>query len=347
LSIGTILLVWYAMKRLLCFVLPALTTGFLPQAGAQTKVLKAIPANIQWGRYDADAKPVITVKSGETIRVETVSGNPDTLARLDAPEDDNVRELRTIYAEVKDRGPGPHILLGPIAVEGAAPGDVLQVDLVDIQPRSAYGFNNFGPATGLLNDEFPYSRQKLIKLDLTTKMLEFSPSIHFPAKPFFGSIGVAPAAGRVNSAPPGYYAGNMDNKEIVAGTTVFIPVQRPQALLDIGDGHLAMGDGEVDVTAVESPLIGVLRLTVRKDMHLLYPRAETPTHVITMGFHETLDEAARRATRDMIDYLVSARGLTRDEAYMLTSVAVDMRVTQVVDGVRGVHMMLPKAIFTK
>jgi len=158
---------------------------------------------------------------------------------------------------------------------------------------------------------------------------------------------VAPAAGRVNSAPPGYYAGNMDNKEIVAGTTVFIPVQRPQALLDIGDGHLAMGDGEVDVTAVESPLIGVLRLTVRKDMHLLYPRAETPTHVITMGFHETLDEAARRATRDMIDYLVSARGLTRDEAYMLTSVAVDMRVTQVVDGVRGVHMMLPKAIFTK
>ncbi len=281
------------MKRLLCFVLPALTTGFLPQAGAQTKVLKAIPANIQWGRYDADAKPVITVKSGETIRVETVSGNPDTLARLDAPEDDNVRELRTIYAEVKDRGPGPHILLGPIGVEGAAPGDVLQVD------------------------------------------------------PFFGSIGVAPAAGRVNSAPPGYYAGNMDNKELVAGTTVFIPVQRPQALLNIGDGHLAMGDGEVDLTAVESPLIGVLRLTVRKDMHLLYPRAETPTHVITMGFHETLDEAARRATRDMIEYLVSTRGLTRDEAYMLTSVAVDMRVTQVVDGVRGVHMMLPKAIFTK
>jgi len=131
-------------------------TGFLPQAGVQTKVLKAIPANIQWGRYDADAKPVITVKSGETIRVETVSENPDTLARLDAPEDDNVRELRTIYTEVKDRGPGPYILLGPIGVEGAAPGDVLQVDLVDIQPRSAYGFNNFGSTAGLLNDEFPY-----------------------------------------------------------------------------------------------------------------------------------------------------------------------------------------------
>src|SRR2546427_5156666 len=189
------------MKRLLCFVLPVLTTGFLPQAGVQTKVLKAIPANIQWGRYDADAKPVITVKSGETIRVETVSGNPDTLARLDAPEDDNVRELRTIYAEVKDRGPGPHILLGPIAVEGAAPGDVLQVDLVDIQPRSAYGFNNFGPATGLLNDEFPYSRQKLIKLDLTTKMLEFDQLL--------------PRVRELVIEQSGYYAGNMDNKEIV------------------------------------------------------------------------------------------------------------------------------------
>ena len=335
------------MKQLLCLVLPALTTSFLQQAGAPIKVLRAIPANIQWGRYDANAKPVITIRSGETIRVETVSGNPNALTSLNAPEDDNIRELKTIYAEVKDRGPGPHILLGPIGVEGAEPGDVLQVDLVDIQPRSAYGFNVFGPTTGLLNDEFPYSRQKLIQLDLTTNMVEFSPSIHFPAKPFFGSIGVAPAGGQVHSAPPGYYAGNMDNKELVAGTTVFIPVQRAQALLNIGDGHLAMGDGEVDLTAVEAPLVGVLRLTVRKDMHLLYPRAETPTHIITMGFHENLDEAARRATREMIDYLVSTRALTRYDAYMLTSIAVDMHVTQVVDGVRGVHMMLPKAIFTK
>src|ERR1035438_4897108 len=155
---------------------------------------------------------------------------------------------------------------------------------------------------------------------------EFAPGIHFPAKPFFGSMGVAPVAGRINSAPPGYYAGNMDNKELVAGTTLYIPVARPQALLNIGDGHLAMGDGEIDVTAVESPLTGVLRLTVRKDMHLLYPRAETPTHYIAMGFHETLDEAARRATNEMIEFLVTAHGLTRDDAYMLCSVAVDMHV---------------------
>jgi acetamidase/formamidase len=221
------------------------------------------------------------------------------------------------------------------------------VDLVEIKPRATYGYNGFGPTSGILNDEFPYSRQKLIKLDMATMMCEFSPTIHIPAKPFFGSIGVAPAAGRVNSAPPGYYAGNMDNKELVAGTTLYIPVQRPLALLNIGDGHLAMGDGEVDVTAIESPLIGVLRLTVRKDMHLIYPRAETPTHYITMGFHENLDEAARRATREMIDYLTATHKLSRDDAYMLTSVGVDMHVTQVVDGVRGVHMMLPKSLFSK
>jgi acetamidase/formamidase len=335
------------MKRVSSLVLLALATVASAAQTPSPKVLKAIPGNIQWGHYDADAKPVIAVKSGETIRVETVSGNPDVLTRLGAPDDDNLKELKTIYAQVKDRGPGPHLLTGPIAVEGAAPGNVLQVDILEIHPRSPYGFNVFGPTAGILLDEFPYAKQKLIPLNISTMFCEFAPNIRFPARPFFGSIGVAPTNGRVHSSPPGYYAGNLDNKELVAGTTLYIPVLRPEALLNIGDGHLAMGDGEVDVTAVESPLTGVLRLTVRKDMHLLYPRAETSTHYITMGFHETLDEAARRATREMVEYLATTRGLSREDAYMLTSVAVDMHVTQVVDGVRGVHMMLPKAIFVK
>jgi len=335
------------MKCISSLVLLALATVATAAQTPPTKVLKAIPGNIQWGHYDADAKPVISVKSGETIRVETVSGNPDVLTRLGAPDDDNLKELKTIYAQVKDRGPGPHLLTGPIAVESAAPGNVLQVDILEIHPRSPYGFNVFGPTAGILLDEFPYAKQKLIPLNTSTMICEFAPNIRFPARPFFGSIGVAPTNGRVHSSPPGYYAGNLDNKELVAGTTLYIPVLRPEALLNIGDGHLAMGDGEVDVTAVESPLTGVLRLTVRKDMHLLYPRAETSTHYITMGFHETLDEAARRATREMVEYLATTRGLSREDAYMLTSVAVDMHVTQVVDGVRGVHMMLPKAIFVK
>lgn len=322
-----------------------LLAAALPLA-AQTKVLKATPQTVQWGYYSADAKPAIVVKSGETIKVECVStGSVAMFKRLGAPEDDALRDLEAITAEVKDKGPGGHVLTGPIGIEGAEPGNVLQVDILEIEPRSKYGYNSFGPASGILTDDFPYSRQKLITLDLAAKVAEFAPGIRIPLKPFFGSMGIGPAAGRVGSAPPGYYAGNMDNKELVAGTTLYLPIQRPEGLLSIGDGHVAMGDGEVDITAIESALTGTFRLTVRKDMHLLWPRAETPTHFITMGFHESLDEAIRRATREMIDYLVVSKGLSKDDAYMLTSVAVDMHVTQAVDGVRGVHAMLPKAIF--
>src|SRR5258708_7858641 len=326
--------------------LPVLLAIMTTCALAQTKVLKTTPQTVTVGYYSADAKPVITVKSGETIRVDAVStGNPATFARLGAPEDDNMREIKLINDEVKDRGPGGHILTGPIGVEGAEPGNVLQVDILEINLRSKWGLNSFGPTSGILPDEFPYSRQKLISLDAAKMVGEFAPGIHIPLRPFFGSMGVGPAAGRVGSAPPGYYAGNMDNKELVAGTTVYFPIQRPAALLSVGDGHAAMGDGEADITAIETALSGVFRLTVRKDMHLLWPRAETPTHFITMGFHETLDEAMRRAAKEMIDYLVAAKGMTRDDAYMLTSVAVDFHVTQAVDGVRGVHAMLPKSIF--
>ncbi len=311
------------------------------------QVLKATPATIEWGHYSADEKPVLTVKSGDTVRIETVSGNPEVLARLGAAEDDNLRELKEIHAQVKDRGPGGHLLTGPIFVEGAEPGDTLQVDILEILPRSGYGYKVFTPSTGLLPDEFPYQRYKLIRLDRSAGVAEFAPGIRIPLRPFFGSMGVAPPAGRVDSRPPGYHTGNMDNKELVAGSTLYMPVHKAGVLFSVGDGHVAQGDGEVDLSAIESPLTGLFRFTVRKDLKLRWPRAETPTHIITMGFHETLDEAARRATREMLDYLVTARGLSREDAYMLTSAAVDLHVTQVVDGVKGVHAMLPKAIFKK
>src|SRR5436305_4990997 len=140
-------------KTLLLLTLSAL------MAGAQTKVLKSIPANIQWGRYDADGKAVITIKSGETLQVETISGNPNTLERLKAPDDDNQRELKIVYAEVKDRGPGGHLLTGPIGIEGAEQGNVLQIDILEIRPRSPYGYNRFRPTSGLLTDDYPYPRQ--------------------------------------------------------------------------------------------------------------------------------------------------------------------------------------------
>jgi acetamidase/formamidase len=308
-------------------------------------VVRVTPATVEYGYFAADAKPVLTVKSGEVVTMDTICAIPE-LEQLGAAPDDPIRELKQVEAEVKDKGPGPHVMTGPVAIEGAMPGDVLEIEILDIRLRSPYGWMMIEPGAGALPEEFPYLRRKLVPLDSRNKVAEFAPGIRIPVHPFFGNLGVAPPEGRLNSAPPSYNAGNMDNKWLVAGTKVYIPVQVPGALFSVGDGHAAQGDGEVCITAIETNLTGVFRFTVRKDMKLRWPRAETPTHFITMGLHESLDEAARRATREMIDYLVTARGLSRDDAYMLTSAAVDLHVTQVVDGVKGVHATLPKSIFS-
>jgi acetamidase/formamidase len=307
-------------------------------------VVHVTPSTVEWGYFAADAKPVLTVKSGEVVTMDTICAIPE-LERMGAAIDDPIRELKQISAGVKDKGPGPHVLTGPVAIEGAMPGDVLEVEIMDIRLRSPYGWMMIEPGAGALPEEFPYLREKLVPLDEQNKVAEFATGIRIPIRPFFGNLGVAPPTGRLDSAPPAYNAGNMDNKWLVAGTKLYIPVQVPGALFAVGDGHAAQGDGEVCLTAIETNLTGVFRFTVRKNMKLRWPRAETPTHVITMGLHENLDEAARRATREMIDYLTTERGLSRDDAYMLTSAAVDLHVTQVVDGVKGVHAMLPKAIF--
>ena len=313
---------------------------------AAQHVLRVTPANVQWGYFAADKKPVLTVKSGETVTIDTICGTPDDLDRLGAKADEPLREMKEMYAKVKDKGPGPHFLTGPVAVEGALPGDTLEVEILDIRLRSEYGWMEMGPGSGILPEEFPYSRLKLVPLNAQSGLAEFAPGIRIPIRPFFGNLGVAPPSGRLSSGPPSYNAGNLDNKWLVAGTKIYIPVQVPGALFAVGDGHAAQGDGEVCVTAIETNLTGVFRFTVRKDMKLRWPRAESPTHIITMGLNESLDEAARRATKEMIDYLTSVRGLNRDDAYMLVSAAVDLHVTEVVDGVKGVHATLPKALFT-
>jgi acetamidase/formamidase len=321
-----------------------LATFCLRLAPAQ-HVVHVTPSTVEWGYFSPDVKPVLTVKSGESVTIDTICGIPEMLERLGAATDDPIREMKEMYAKVKDRGPGPHFLTGPIAVEGAMPGDVLEVEIVDIRLRSPYGWMMIEPGEGSLPEEFPYLREKLVPLDQRTKTAQFAPNIHIPLGPFFGVMGVAPPQGRLSSAPPGYFAGNLDNKWLVAGTKIYIPVHGPGALFSVGDGHAAEGDGEVCLTAIETNLTGVFRFTVRKNGKLRWPRAESPTQIITMGLSEDLNEAARRAVREMIDYLVSERGLSRDDAYMLTSAAADLHVTQVVDGVKGVHAMLPKAIF--
>jgi acetamidase/formamidase len=307
--------------------------------------VRVTPSTVQWGYFAAEARPVLTVKPGELVTIDTIVGIPDMLEELGAAADDPIREMKEMYAKVKDRGPGPHFLTGPVAIEGAMPGDVLEIEIVEVRLRSPYGWMMIEPGSGALPEDFPYLRKKLIPLDRDKMLAEFAPGIRIPVRPFFGNLGLAPPTGRLSSAPPAFNAGNLDNKWMVAGTRLMIPVQVPGGLFSVGDGHAAQGDGEVCITAIETNLTGVFRFQVRKDRKLRWPRAETPSHIITMGLHESLDEAARRATKEMIDYLTTERGLSRDDAYMLTSAAADLHVTQVVDGVKGVHAMLPKAIF--
>jgi acetamidase/formamidase len=232
-------------------------------------------------------------------------------------------------------------------VDGAEPGDVLEVRIRKIDLAIPYAYNAFGAKSGFLPEDFGYAKMRIIPLDAKAGVAHFAPGIDVPLRPFFGSIGVAPppAMGRINSAPPGIHAGNMDNKELVAGTTLYIPVHAPGALLEVGDGHAAQGNGEVDITALETSLTGTLEIHVRKDMKLTWPRAETPTHWITMGMDKDLVVATKTAVREAIDFLMTAHGLSHDDAYMLTSVACDVAITELVDGNVGVHVMIPKGIF--
>ena len=257
-------------------------------------------------------------------------------------------ELKAIYAEVKDKGPGGHILTGPILVEGAEPGDTLEVRILSIKYSIPYSYNGFRPTSGVLTaEDFPQGATKIIPLDTQRNVAKFSDHIEIPLRPFFGSMGVAPpeAVGRVSSAPPGTHAGNLDNKDLVAGTTLFIPVHAAGALFEVGDGHAGQGNGEVDITALETSLVGTFQFVVRKDLHLDAPRGETPTHYIAMGLNPDLTEALKMAVRQAIAFLVTEKHLSREDAYMLCSVGVDFNVTQAVDGTKGVHAMIPRSIF--
>ena len=315
---------------------------------AETLELKATPKTVVWGYYSAEAPPALRVQSGDSVRIETVStGSPARFEAAGVPANQISDAFREIFKQVTDRGVGGHILTGPVYIEGAEPGDVLEVRIVRIEVTSPFAYNGFRPGSGFLPDDFPYARMKIIPLDRERMVAHFSDNIEIPMRPFFGSMGIAPPIGngRISSAPPWIHAGNLDNKELVAGTTLYIPVHAPGALFLVGDGHAGQGNGEVDITAMETALTGTFQFIVRKDMHLRWPRAETPTHYIAMGLHEDLNEATKLAVREAIDFLMTEKHLSRDDAYMLASVAVDFDITELVDGNKGVHAMIPKAIF--
>jgi len=319
-----------------------------PTAAGQVYQLKPTPKTVVWGYFDAKTPPVLRVKSGDTVEVQTlVASNPERFEAAGIGPDKIEPAMQDIFREVKERGPGPHILTGPIFIEGAEPGDVLEVRIQQIRLAIPYAINAFLPGRGFLPDDFPYARTKVIPLDEKRGVAHFADGIDIPIRPFFGTMGVAPpvVAGRISSGPPWIHAGNLDDKDLVAGTILFIPVHARGALFEVGDGHAGQGDGEVDLSAMETSLIGTFQFVVRKDMHLRWPRAETPTQYITMGLNADLTEAAKMAVREMIDFLVQEKHMSRDDAYMLTSVGANLAITEVVDGNNGVHMAIPKTIF--
>jgi acetamidase/formamidase len=308
----------------------------------QEHYIEASPKTVHWGYWDATLPPILEIESGDIVTIETISGEPE-----DLPQDRaGVSEAQlSIHAHCQ-RGPGPHFLTGPIALRGAMPGHTLQVDILDIVLADDWGWNLIEPLLGTLPEDFPERRRLTFPIDRARRVARLPWGLDLPLAPFFGNFGVAPPANysRITSIIPREHGGNMDNKELVAGSTVYFPVWNSGALFSVGDGHAVQGDGEVCLTAVETGLTGRLQLTVRQDLSIDFPRAETPTHYISMGMDEDLDDAARQALRRMIGWITAMTPLSRQDAYTLCSLAADLRVTQMVDVNKGVHCMLAKSV---
>ena len=339
----------------------ALCATLLPGADSSLPTrhhLRSVPENMVWGYFSAETPPVLTIKSGDIVVIDTVSmggirdDNPEQFFKdngipLDLPV---VQEMIAIKAAVKPSGIRGHMMTGPIYIEGAMPGDTLEVRVLDVKSRAPYGINSGRPGSGRIPDAVPRPYAKVIKFDEAMQFGHFSDDIKVPLRPFQGVMGVAPTKdrGKLGSSPPYTdIGGNFDNKHFGAGATVYIPVQVEGALFETGDPHAAQGNGEISITAIESSNTATLQFIVRKDLPIKICRAETPTHYICMGLDVELNMAMRMAIMETLGFLREKKGLDFFDALALGSVAVDFEVTQVVDGTKGIHAMIPKALFTK
>lgn len=315
-----------------------------------THTLKATPETVHLGGFSPDLAPVLRVESGDRIQIETFTGYSFALESPGAFAPPELLKIRDQLPEAQKVGIGPHLLTGPIAVAGAEPGDVLAVHLEAIHPRLPMGFNVTRPGMGALPYRFSQFSLRFLELDLERMETEFPPQsgIKVPLKPFFGIVAVAPTE-TCSSIPPGNFGGNLDNRHLQAGATLYLPVQVPEALFSIGDGHSAQGDGEVNVTAIETAMNGTVTLTLHKQANLphpvVQPFAETQSHWMTMGFDYSLDGALHKALEQMLEFLQHYLGLSPEEAYVLCSIGIDFNITQVVNTpLKGVHGLLSKAI---
>src|SRR6266550_3235612 len=310
---------------------------------SQHHTVSCRPEHCHWGFFDAALKPVATVASGDTVSIDCVSGGPEVLPAGSGFE--ILADHRAIHAALQPKL-GAHILTGPVAVEDAEPGDVLAIEILAIEPRQNWGYTRIRPLAGTLPEDFPIRKTWHSGIDRQRGVATLPWGAEIELAPFFGVMGVAPPPvyGACSSIQPREFGGNMDLKELTAGTTLYLPVWAPGALFSCGDGHGVQGDGEVCVTAIETALQGRFRLTLRKDLRLDYPRAETPDHYMTMAMDPDLDQCVVRALRDMIVLLGEKRNLSREDAYTLCSLAADLRVTQTVNGSKGIHCMIAKTV---
>lgn len=313
-------------------------------------ILKANCQTVHLGGFSEHLKPALIINSGDSVEVETYTGfyiYEQAPPKFITPEFLDI--CQNLPAERKV-GQGPHLLTGPIYVRDAVPGDVLEVKIDAVSPRLPIGFNAIRPGWGALPKQFREARLRFIELDLNKNIAEFphGSGIEIPLQPFFGILGVATPEVSRSSIPPGSYGGNIDNRELLAGSKLFLPIFVAGGLLSIGDGHSAQGNGEVNVTAIETSMNGTIQVNLRKNLQLTAPIAETANDIITMGFGETLDEAFEFALEQMIVFLKNFVGLDAEDAYVLCSLAVNFQITQAVNTPqKGVHGMLPKSILPR
>lgn len=339
---------------------------------ASLHYLPATPKTVHWGYFDAGLAPVLRVKSGDIVMAEAVTHHAG-----DAPELMMDERIRAIYKAIppEDRNPGVHIMTGPIFIEDAKPGDMLEVRYLHMKPRVNYG-SNLAANWGYLYKEFGETeRVTIYEIDpnanqaqalyayrfpgkyLTPGTITHCPEcdrqraldgVRLPVRPHLGTAGVAPdETGRVSTIPPGKHGGNIDNWRIGAGAAMFYPVAVDGALFSIGDPHVSQGDGELSGTAIEASLDVMFQVILRKDFFFPSPLLEAPECWIVHGFDEDLNKAMRYASLDMLEFLTGHQDLSKDDAYSLMSVAADFGVTQVVDGRQGIHVRIPRGIFPK
>lgn len=341
------------------------------------------PETVTWGSFPIDARPVLTIRSGQTVRIDTLSHAGATQDEHPAmffepygvKRDEILEDVIAFWSSRKGRpreGRGVHILTGPIYIDGAEPGDVLEVQILDLSTRVPYGVNNTSPTSGVFDPSYPGVRSGDPLLEITPgtrhvlrtgsvagrEVAFFSSDIHVPLAPFMGVMAVAPqdavvgqpgvtVAGVQSSRPPGRFGGNMDLKDLTIGSSLYLQVFHTGARFYVGDPHSAQGDGEVSGTAIEHSLSGVFRFIVHKGKTITAPRAETSTHYIMMGIDLDLDRALRMATWEVVNFLVTERGLSPAKAFSLASIGVDFHVAEAVDLTQLVSGKIPKSLFLK